>query len=699
MNHQIVAGALTIVTVLLGFAADAPAQLRIIPHASGFSLPIAFVADPIDSTIQYVVQQTGRIRVIRNGTVLPTDFLDLSTVIAAGGERGLLGMAFPPDHATSGRFFVNFTDPNGHTVVARFRKSTDPLVADVGSRFDLRWGGPTGPPFIQQPFANHNGGHLAFGPDGFLYIGLGDGGSGGDPQHRAQNPQELLGKMLRIDVNVPDEHLSGYEVPMDNPFLDGVPISARPEIWSFGWRNPWRYSFDDPSRGGTGALIAGDVGQGTWEEVDYEPAGRGGRNYGWRNREGAHDHNTSMPPAFGPLIEPIHEYDHTVGQSISGGYVYRGSALGSAYHGRYVFADFIQGRVWSIAITIDGAGEGHASNLVEHTAELGGFSQLGRISSFGVDAAGELYVVSYSRGMVLKMAGPVVPARIMWRNTVTGQNIVWQMNGAVVASAAMAATVADTNWQIKSGADLDGDLKADLMWRHAGSGQNIAWLMDGATVRTSAFLPAIADANWTVPGSGDVNGGAKGDLLWRSGSSGQNVVWLMNGLQIAAATFLPTIADVEWRIHAAGDLNGDGRADVVWRHGVSGQNLVWLMNGATIVTSAFLPTIADTNWEIKGTGDLDRDGHADVIWRNSVTGQNVAWLMNGTSVRVSGFLTADADVNWEIEQISDLDRDGRADLIWRNRMNGQNRVWLMNGFTTLDAVSLPTIADLNWEIQ
>jgi glucose/arabinose dehydrogenase len=329
----------------------------------------------------------------------------VSSSIVAGGEQGLLGMAFPPDAPASGRFFINFTNRSGDTVVARFRRAS-PVVADLASRFDLRWGGAAGPAFIAQPFANHNGGHLAFGPDAYLYVGLGDGGSGNDPDHRAQNPQEFLGKMLRIDVGVADTHPSGYQVPADNPFLRSGPPLTRPEIWAFGLRNPWRYSFDDPARGGTGAMLIGDVGQGQWEEVDYEPPGRGGRNYGWRNREGAHNNVTSLPAAFQPLVDPIHEYSHSVGQSITGGYVYRGAALPSTYRGRYFFADFIQGRVFSLALTIDANGDARASDVVEHTEELGGFGQLGNISAFGVDADGELLIVSYSLGRVMKLIGP-----------------------------------------------------------------------------------------------------------------------------------------------------------------------------------------------------------------------------------------------------------------------------------------------------
>ena len=392
--------AILLALLLAASAVDAFAQLRTRVHASGFTQPINILQDPADPAVQFVVEQRGRIRVVRDGTVLPADFLDLTAVVRSGGEQGLLGLVFPPDAGLTGRFYVNFTNREGHTVIARFRRSSNPLVADAGSRFDLRWGGAA---FIAQPFSNHNGGHLAFGPDGYLYIGLGDGGSGNDPNHLAQNPGELLGKMLRVDVSVPDAHPAGYVIPPGNPFVGS---STRPEIWSFGWRNPWRFSFDDTSRGGTGAMIAGDVGQGRWEEVNYEPRGRGGRNYGWRNREGAHDNVTTLPPAFLPLVDPIHEYEHAVGRSITGGYVYRGTALGNDMRGRYFFGDFITSRVWSMALTVDASGEARASDVREHTADLGGSAQLANVASFAEDSAGELYIVSYGRGVILKIIGP-----------------------------------------------------------------------------------------------------------------------------------------------------------------------------------------------------------------------------------------------------------------------------------------------------
>jgi glucose/arabinose dehydrogenase len=407
LRFSVLATVVCVTVVLLGHRviAQAPVMGRV--YASGFSSPIAFVQDSTNNSRQFVVEQGGLIRVVENGSVLPTNFLNLSGLITSGGERGLLGMALAPDYATSGRFYVNFTDLAGNTVIARLvRSASNPAVADASSRFALQW--PSGLKYIVQPYSNHNAGNLAFGPDGYLYIGLGDGGSGNDPENRAQDPIELLGKMLRIDVNVPPSNVNGYVVPSTNPFVNSGP-GVQKEIWSFGLRNPWRYSFDMPSRGGTGALIIADVGQGAWEEVDYEPAGRAGRNYGWRYKEGAHLNVTSPAPIYMPaggLTDPIWEYSHSVGQSITGGFIYRGTSLPTAYRGRYFFADYVQGRVWSMVLSINPTtGEASASPPVDHTADLGGSAMLGNISSFGLDAAGELYVVNHTGGTIVRIFG------------------------------------------------------------------------------------------------------------------------------------------------------------------------------------------------------------------------------------------------------------------------------------------------------
>ena len=394
--------------LLFLFAVSAPsqAQLRSELVVSGLSQPVAFVQDPSDPSVFLIVQQNGRVRVLKNGVLQAADFLDLSSVVLNSGEQGLLGLAFAPDYATSGRVFVNFVNQSSNTVIARFvRSAADPLRANASSRFDLLW--PGGQRFIAQPFTNHKGGNLLFGPDGFLYIGMGDGGSGNDPFHHAQNPQQLLGKMLRIDVNVPDNDVEGYNVPGSNPFVGQAGVLG--EIWSFGLRNPWRFSFDNVARGGTGALIMGDVGQNAFEEIDYEPAGRGGRNYGWRNREGAHNNVTNLPPFSQPLTDPIFEYGRSSGQSVTGGFVYRGSELGFNYVRRYFFADFNASRIWSLTLSIAANGEATASGLTEHTAELGQAST--NPSSFAEDAAGELYVVSYAGAIYrLRPATDTTPA-------------------------------------------------------------------------------------------------------------------------------------------------------------------------------------------------------------------------------------------------------------------------------------------------
>jgi glucose/arabinose dehydrogenase len=427
--------------LLLGITSvPAEAQLRTQTIVSGLTQPVAAVVDPVQPGVLYAVQQNGIVVTIQGSTILPTPFLDGRTAIASGGERGLLGMAFAPD-TSSGRVFVNFTNTNGDTVVARFRRSaTNPLVVDPASRLDLRW--PSGDRFISQPFANHNGGHLAFGPDGYLYIGLGDGGSGNDPNNNAQNPSTLLGKMLRIDVNVPDSDPAGYRVPPDNPFLRGVPIAALGEIWAFGLRNPWRYSFDDPVLGGTGALFIGDVGQSAREEIDYARAGAGGRNYGWRIREGsiATPGVGETTAAFTPLTEPMLDYDRSYGVTVTGGYVYRGRALGTDYFGRYFLADSGSGHLWSVAWQPDPAtGRATVTSVVDHTSEIGGPSPF---VSFAEDPSGELYLINYA-GSILKL---VVDRSV----TAAPANLTAQTSGRTVTLGWTGASGA-TQYRIEAG--------------------------------------------------------------------------------------------------------------------------------------------------------------------------------------------------------------------------------------------------------
>src|SRR6266487_1995976 len=329
------------------------------PIISGLQRPDDLQAD--GSGRLFVLQKVGRIRIIQDGQLLETPFLDISSKVgSSGNEQGLLGLAFHPQYAQNGRFFVNYTDNNGDTVLARFQVSSDPNVADPNSEVKLLG--------VDQPFPNHNGGVLTFGPDGYLYAGLGDGGSQGDPNGNGQNTNVLLGKILRLDVDSADP----YAVPTDNPFGN--------EIWAYGLRNPWRISFDRA----TGDLYIGDVGQNMWEEIDFLPKGSpGGANFGWSFREGAHDYKGGGPEG---LIETIAEYSHPEGGcSVIGGYVYRGSM--SEWNGIYLYGDYCTGMIWGL-IHSD---SGWQKQLL--------FDLDVNITSFGQDQSGELYLVSDNGGI------------------------------------------------------------------------------------------------------------------------------------------------------------------------------------------------------------------------------------------------------------------------------------------------------------
>ena len=318
----------------------------------------------------FVVQQSGRIRILQNGRLLRQPFLDVSRLITSGGEQGLLGLAFHPDYAANGRFYVDYTNRAGDTRVVGYRRASA-TRADAGSARVLLG--------VDQPYANHNGGGLAFGPDGMLYIGLGDGGSGDDPQNHAQDTNSLLGTLLRIDV---DRRSGGrpYGIPPDNPFAGG---GGRPEIYSYGLRNPWRLSFDRERRD----LWIGDVGQNAIEEIDYRPRGAGaGANFGWRAFEGRSANIGGTRALRGPSghTPPVAQYRHTQGCSVTGGYVYRGAKV-PALVGRYVFADFCSGTVWSMRA-------GPKPGDVRRETNLG--ARLSNVTSFGESLNGDVYVIA-----------------------------------------------------------------------------------------------------------------------------------------------------------------------------------------------------------------------------------------------------------------------------------------------------------------
>ena len=361
-------------------------QISLSPVAGAFAQPVHVTHAGDGSARIFVVEQAGRIRIIENGVVLPSPFLDISTKVVCCGEQGLLSVAFPPGFASKGYFYVNYTGvpvaptPVAPTVVARYHVSAgDANMADPASEEVILT--------IPQPFTNHNGGQLAFGPDGYLYIGMGDGGSGGDPLNNGQNPGTLLGKLLRIDV---ESGAAPYGIPPTNPFLGTA--GYLPEIWALGLRNPWRFSFDS----GTGDLYIGDVGQNSFEEIDFQPAGDpGGRNYGWNIMEGAGCFNGAACNPAG-LTLPVVTYDHSQGCSITGGMVYRGPGFPDL-QGIYFYGDFCSSRIWGLRQ--NGAGWETAVLLDAGNPPL-------NITTFGEDESGNLYVVNYANGDLLKILSP-----------------------------------------------------------------------------------------------------------------------------------------------------------------------------------------------------------------------------------------------------------------------------------------------------
>ncbi len=389
--HLLFAVAATLCASQPGRAGLPETPLTTVRVASGLAEPLYVTHAPGDHSRIFIVEQGGRIKILKNGELLATPFLNIDPIASSGGERGLLGLAFHPDYETNGEFFVNYTNStSGATTISRYTVSADPDVANPLGDIIL---------VIPQPFPNHNGGWLSFGPDGYLYIATGDGGDANDPLMTGQNNVgDLLGNLLRIDVDgddFPSIALRDYAIPPDNPF---VGMAGEDEIWAYGLRNPWRCAFDSE----LGDLYMGDVGQSDREEINFQPAtSTGGENYGWLCMEG-----TICTAAGGcdcetlDAIDPIHEYDLGSGRcSITGGEVYRGCAI-PGLQGTYFFADFCSAEIWSMRV-VDGVETDFRNRTVE--LDPGGGLDIGWISSFGLDADGEIYICDLFEGEVFKI--------------------------------------------------------------------------------------------------------------------------------------------------------------------------------------------------------------------------------------------------------------------------------------------------------
>lgn len=449
-------------------------QIALVRQGGGFRLPVHITHAGDGSGRLFVVEQEGRVRLLHAGVPVSPPLLDITERVGCCGERGLLSVAFPPQFSQKRYFYVNYTNTRGDTVVARYFLAATSDLADPRSETTILT--------VAQPFANHNGGQLAFGPDGFLYIGMGDGGGSGDPHNNGQNPATLLGKLLRIDV---ESAQTPYAIPPTNPFVNTA--GHRPEIWALGLRNPWRFAFDRQ----TGDLYIGDVGQNAYEEIDFQPGtSGGGENYGWNLMEGRHCFRSESCEQHG-LVLPVAEYDHTQGCSITGGMVYRGRRF-PRLHGLYFYADYCSGRLWGLRR----GGSGWQTALLLDTPYT--------ITSFGEDEDGELYLTDYATGDIYLLTDAAPPGPLgMLENpqprsfhsgigvisgwVCTAGRVEIEIDGVTTLTAAYGTDRADTRAVC---GDADNGFGLLINWNLLGSGTH--------TVRAIADEAVVGEATVTV---------------------------------------------------------------------------------------------------------------------------------------------------------------------------------------------------------
>ncbi len=662
--------AVAIVMALSAASTTAHAQaLSLELIASGLPSPVGLRNAGDGSNRLFIVNQGGTISIYQGGQILSTPFLDVSSkTLYDGGERGLLGLAFDPGYATNGFFYIYYTSqPAGQVTISRYSVSANANVADPNSEVVLKTQ-------VHSQFANHNGGSLLFGPDGCLYAGIGDGGSGGDPNDNAQNLATLLAKIIRIS---PVDGTACTAAP-GNPFV-GV-TDALPEIWALGVRNPWRITFDRL----TGDMWIADVGQNTEEEVDFQPPGVAGRNYCWSRKEGTLIYNANIPCTIGTPTDPIIEYDHSAGKcAIIGGYRYRGSRFPRMV-GTYFYADLCTGQIFGATLN---AGVWTSTSLYTSAAS---------VTTFGEDEAGELYVVHLGGTIHRLDFGALASSHdfngdtrsdIAWRDS-SGDVGMWLMNGAQVTTSAALGTVA-TTWSIVGQHDFDGDGKRDLLWRDT-SGNIAIWFMNGTSVASTALVGNVA-TTWTVAGTADFNGDGQADILWRDGS-GNTAIWLMQGAQVMSTAGLGNIPSATWSVVGTGDFDGDGQADILWRDS-SGNLAIWFMNGVSIASTSGvgnLPLI----WSVVGTGDFDGDGKSDVLLRDT-NGDIGVWLMNGAQIAAAAGLGT--VTTFSVAATGDFDGDGKSDILWRDD-SGNIAMWFMNG-TQISSTAVVGNAPGVWTVQ
>ena len=712
--------------------------------AASLSAPTAMAFAP-DGRL-FVCQQGGALRVIKDGALLPNSFVTVN--VDPSGERGLLGIAFDPAFGTNGFVYLYYTVNTSprHNRVVRFRGKGDTAV-------------PGSETLILQlndlSASNHNGGALHFGPDGKLYVAVGENANGSN----SQTLSNLLGKILRIN---PDG-----TIPTDNPFFTTATGQNR-AIWALGLRNPYTFAFQP----GSSRMFINDVGQSTWEEIND---GIAGSNYGWPETEGP----TTDPRFRSPIFAYGRSPSSTGGCAITGGTFYNPPAaqFPASYVGKYFFADYCSGWIRvldpanntaagfaegidnpvDLQVAADGTlyylarGGGGQVFRIQHNAApppvptsppnnnfanaqtlLGSPGQIGGRNSganketaepnHGGDMGGHSVWYSWTapasglvtfdtRGSGFDTLLAIYQGNSVGVLTLVGSNddissTNLQSSVAFSATAGMVYRIAvdgfrgvagmlELRWSGTGGrSDINLDGHGDLIWQNNANGQRAVWFMNGTTRTDARFLETMP-TQWQIAGTGDFNRDGKVDLVWENTSTGHRAIWLMNGTTRVSASFLPT-APPQWRIAGTGDFNTDGHLDLVWQHTANGQRAVWFMNGTTRVSALFLPAVP-IQWQIAGAGDFDRDGQFDLVWQDNTNGQRAIWLMNGTT-RVGVRYLPTIATEWKIAGTGEFNGDGQVDLIWQNNSTGGRAIWLMNGATLAASHSLPTIPT-QWEIR
>ena len=666
--------------------------------ATGLSLAVFATAAPGDSQRMFVVEQTGVIKVVdlASGQVLATPFLTVP--VDSSGERGLLGMAFDPDYANNGFFYIYRTVPGAiaHNEIERYHVSANPNVADAASATSiLNLGNLSGA-------TNHNAGWIGFGPDGYLYAAVGENANGAN----AQSTDNLLGKMLRVDVHTdafPADPDKNYGIPADNMFAASA---GADEIFALGLRNPFRDSFDRA----TGDFYIADVGLSSWEEIDI---GQGGANYGWPSYEGPTGSGTV---AAGTLTAPIFSYDHSVGQAIIGGYVYRGQSEG--LQGQYFYADEVSNKVFTLRFN------GSTWVATERTAQI--HTDAGTIAnptSFGEDGLGNLYIVDYG-GDVFRLTPDVVSAD--QGDTLRGFGGDDMMFGGSGDDLLDGGTGNDTMtggpgddrfvFAPGYGADVINDFAAGagsvdridlakfanvhtladvLAHANQAGGNTVIDFGNGDTLTLQNVVKtnlSVDDFILKSVGQSDFGGNGQDDILWYRDNSTASI-W--DDGQIGNAHFVGTGVPLDWHVAGKGDFDGNGHDDILWYRDNTTVS-IWdngQIGGAHIIADA---GVVPSNWHIAGTGDFDRNGHDDILWYRD-NGAVSIWD-NG---QIGGaHIAADAGVvpsGWHIAKTGDFDADGLSDILWRND-NGAVSIWDTGAIGNAHIVAAAGVVSNSWHI-